>query len=195
VEFYPTDMIHTETETDIPGRAVYATDIYLWQALTLVRQFITSGIIANMHHRHPDGGVSFYRIIGKAGEAYLRNDTLQRFNETFGMSTKGKQCLQASVEAVKKGVAPIVDDLLVNNTQIKRGPNDLPLPYLTCAEILDEELPWNVRKAQAKRDAENEAKKAAKAIKREADDTEDAEDTEDADDTEDAEGVKMMDVN
>jgi len=154
LDFYPKKMIHSERESSVPGRQVYATDIYLWQALCLVRQYLFSCIQGQMHHRNPDGGVNFYRSIGAGGEVYLRTDTLVRFHETFGMSTKGKQCFQAAVEYIKEALRPIVADLLVDRTQTSKD-GDARIPYLTCCEILDEELPWVVRRALQKKDEDN----------------------------------------
>lgn len=145
MEYYPKKMMHSEDTTHIPGRAIYSTDIYLWQGLVLVRQYLSSCMLSNMHHRCFDGGAAFYRCIGAGGDAYLRSDTLDRFHLSFGMSTKGKQCLQAAVEFHKSSLAPIVKKLLVDRTQVNRkakGGEEQGLPYLTCTEILDEELPW-----------------------------------------------------
>jgi len=147
MEFYPTQMIHAETIEDVPGRAIYATDIYLWQALTLVRQYISCSYMANMHHRAPDGGANFYRCIGASGDAYLRKDTLERFHKSFAMSSKGKVCLAQAIEIIKDSLAPIANELLVDRTQVNRGPKDKPA-YLLCAEFLDEELPWNAQAAK-----------------------------------------------
>jgi hypothetical protein len=153
IDYYPKKMIHSESATDVPGRAIYATDIYLWQGLTLVRQYLASSYMANLHHRAPDGGVHFFRCIGEGGNAYLRKDTLDRFHQSFGMSTKGKQCLHVAVEFIKDQLRPIVEELLTDRTQINRRPNERKPTYLTCGEILEEELPW-VIKAKAAEEAE-----------------------------------------
>lgn len=146
MEFYPRKMVHSETATDVPGRSIYATDIYLWQALTIVRQYLSSAYMANKHHRCWDGGVQLYRCIGEGSKAYLRKDTLDRFHQSFGMSTKGKQCLQVGVDFIKDQLRPIVEDLLVDRLQLTSTYEEAKeMPYLTCAEILDEELPWVVQ--------------------------------------------------
>jgi hypothetical protein len=148
IEYFPEKMMHPETPGLVPGRATYATDIYLWQALCLVRQYVTSAYLNNLHHRALDGGASFYRSIGMGGDAYLGRDVLALFHTNFSMSSKGKTCLQSAVEFFKDAIKPIVADLLVLGTHGQQAPDRI-LPYLTCAEILDEELPWVVERAEA----------------------------------------------
>jgi len=69
--------------------------------------------------------------------------------------------LQVAVEFVKDQLKPIVAELLIDRTQVRRGENDVGLPHLTCTEVADEELPWIV-KAQAR---DTEARKAAEAAR------------------------------
>lgn len=140
--FYPPHLHHPATEEYIPGRAVYAEDIYDWQALTILRQYLSLAFIGDRHHRAPDGGVSFYRTIGKGGSAYLNKETLNMFHTKFVMSVKGRLCLAGAVEQAKMEMRAVVKDLLEDRTSAVKDPKDPPLPYLTCTEILNEELPW-----------------------------------------------------
>ncbi|TVY45584.1 hypothetical protein LSUB1_G000942 [Lachnellula subtilissima] len=78
LEYYPPRMMHIQKGSVVPSRAVYDTDIYLWQARSLVQQYISSSYFSNLHHRGPDGGVHFYRTIGYGGEAYLCKDSLEK---------------------------------------------------------------------------------------------------------------------
>jgi len=145
LEYYPSRMVHKEDEGEfIPGRATYANDIYLWMALSLFRQYVSTAYLSNFHHGASDGGLSFYRTIGSADATYLRQDTLKCFNNSFDMSSKGKTCLAAAVDIIKMDVKPIVARLLVDRSQATRNPNSPGLPHLTCTEILDHELPWHI---------------------------------------------------
>jgi hypothetical protein len=142
-EYYPIKMHHPEKPAPkIPGCDTYGNDIYLWQALTLVRQYFTSAMLSNLHNRANDGGAYFYHCIGQGGDCYLNNDVLERFHENFAMSTKGKECLRMAVAFMKKSMQKIVEPLLEDQSQISRRPDDPKPRYLTCSEIEDDELPW-----------------------------------------------------
>lgn len=162
IDFYPKKIVHGETENNVPGRSAYTNDIYEWMALTMIRQYIASSILANMHHRAPDGGTTFYRIIGQGGGAYCRSDTLDRFHETFVMSTKGKQCMQAAVDYIKESLRPLVAELTADYTSLTgQGTTEKKLPYLTCAKIRKSEMPWVVRRMQQQEEADRRAAKEA----------------------------------
>lgn len=140
VEFYPARMIHKEDTDTVPGRALYANDIYFWQGLTLCRQFIASGILSNVHHRASDGGMAFYRAIGEG--TYLRPESLGRYHNTFDMSSKGRACLLTGLDAVKEDLKVVVQPLLIDHSQTTRSTDTTPFGYFTCTEVIDEELPW-----------------------------------------------------
>jgi hypothetical protein len=144
LEYYPEAMVHVETPENIPGRDVYSSDIYLWQGLIIVRQYIGSAYMQKVHHRAHDGGTKFYRDIGAAGNAYLIPKVLALFHQSFGMSTKGKQRLAESIEVIKAALSKVVKDLLVDRTQLIWGADRSMAKYLLCTEILEEELPWNL---------------------------------------------------
>jgi hypothetical protein len=148
LEWFPQKMIHGDTDAQFPGHQLYATDVYLWIGLTIVRQFLSSCMQGNMHHRNPDGGVKFYRSIGTGKEAYLGDEALERFHETFPMTSKSKQQLQRAVEFIKDKIKSVVNDLLVDRTQTSSTAENCEprIPYLTCSEILDADLPWIERR-------------------------------------------------
>ncbi|KAF8858788.1 hypothetical protein BDZ45DRAFT_590717 [Acephala macrosclerotiorum] len=150
MEFYPYRMVHKEDTTTVPGRAIYANDIYFWQALSLCRQYYSSAFVANLHHRASDGGLAFYRTIGAADASYLRAATLERFHTSFDMSAKGKVCLAAALETIKADLKPVVKDLLIDRSQATRTPDTPLFDHFTCTEVLDEELPWYEPPAQYK---------------------------------------------
>lgn len=142
LQFYPARMLHKEDAVSIPGRAIYATDIYLWQALTIFRQYIGSAIMSNLHHRASDGGLAFYRTLAYAEATYLKSDSLEKFHQSFDMSAKGRACLVAALEQIKADAKPIVQELLADRSSLTRGVDDLPLDHLTSTEICEEEMPW-----------------------------------------------------
>ncbi|KAJ5034903.1 uncharacterized protein L3040_008171 [Drepanopeziza brunnea f. sp. 'multigermtubi'] len=124
---------------------MYGAEIYLWQAIVILRQFISSAYLSNYHHRVSDAGLSFYRTIGQGDTTYLRSDTLDKFHHNFSMSPKGRQILAVAVEQIKKEARPIVSEFLRDPSQLIRLPTDPELDYLTCIELLDEALPWYLK--------------------------------------------------
>ncbi|KAM3083652.1 hypothetical protein ACMFMG_002232 [Clarireedia jacksonii] len=139
LQFYPQRLIHRETESKIPGRADYGADIYLWQALTMVRQFLASCMLANRHHRAEDGGTEFYRMVERCD--YIGKKAMEDFHVIFGMSTKGKQCLLEAVKTIKDDLRVVVEGLLREELQLRRREGKRRR-YLTCVRIRTEELPW-----------------------------------------------------
>ncbi|KAL2062417.1 hypothetical protein VTL71DRAFT_6683 [Oculimacula yallundae] len=142
LEFYPPRMTHKEDDDSVPGRTIYTADIYLWQAITVFRQFIASAFHSNFHHKAKDGGLAFYRTLGAADPSYLRPDTLEKFHQNFDMSIKARGLLVAALDQIKKEARFVVAELLHDRSQLVRGPNDQPRDHLTCTEILDQEMPW-----------------------------------------------------
>ncbi|KAH6675036.1 hypothetical protein B0J14DRAFT_588773 [Halenospora varia] len=146
IEHWPARMFHMQDGYQIPNRAVYGSDIYLYQARALVQQYISSAYLNNLHHCAPDGGARFYRTIGKAGDAYLapKSETIENFFMNFSMSGKGKVCFLDALAVVKNEIAPLVEGLLKDCTHAKRNEGEEKLNWLTCVEISDEELPWTM---------------------------------------------------
>jgi hypothetical protein len=149
LEYYPPKMHHRQIPGQkVPGRDDYIEDIYLWQALTIVRQYITSAFLSNMHHRAPDGGTWLYQCIAAGGDQYLRREVLDKFHVEFAMSAKGKDCLRLAVATIKASLCEIVQPLLVDRSMIYRAEEDPKPRYLTCVEIEDGELPWLVGRVE-----------------------------------------------
>ncbi|RDW62322.1 hypothetical protein BP6252_11755 [Coleophoma cylindrospora] len=140
--FFPPRMSHTITARSIPGRSTYAGDIYKWQSLTLMRQYVAERMMKNLTYGAPDGGTSFYRKLGEGGEAVLNDTTLTEYHKLFEMTTKGKSIFLKELDAMKADFQLIVKDLLVDNLQSREVPLPQPLPYLTCTIIQDNEMPW-----------------------------------------------------
>lgn len=143
MEYYPPKMHRPQIAGQkVPGRDDYIEDIYLWQALTIVRQYISSAFMSHMNHRAQDGGTWLYQCIAAGGDTYLRRDGLERFHVEFAMSAKGKDCLRLAVATIKGSLCEIVQPLLVDRSNIYRTEEDPRPRYLTCCEIEDDELPW-----------------------------------------------------
>jgi hypothetical protein len=141
--FFPRDMVHPANNPNsavTPGRSIYANDLYMWQALTLVREYIVSELMAGHGYPAADGGASFYRAIGKGAGAYCRAVDLDQWHLKFDMTAKGKQRLKDALIYVKAEMATVVAELLVCRTNIAYENGDYP--YLTHTEFSDEELPW-----------------------------------------------------
>lgn len=141
--FFPREMLHPPSNipgTGITGRAFYANDVYMWQALTLVRQYIVQEIMAGHGHVAADGGATFYRAIGNGGVAYCRAVDLDAWHTKFDMTAKGKQRLRDALIYVKEEMKSVVADLLVTRTNIPEAQGDYP--YLTYTGFKDADLPW-----------------------------------------------------
>lgn len=141
--FFPRVMLHppsNDPAAATPGRAFYANDVYFWQALTLVRQYIVKETLAGHGYAAGDGGALFYTTIGTGGGSYCRTADLEDWHKKFDMTAKGKQRLRDSLNTVKEEMKAVVAELMVSRSNIPRLPGDYP--YLTFTEFTDEELPW-----------------------------------------------------
>ncbi|OBT93037.1 hypothetical protein VE01_08567 [Pseudogymnoascus verrucosus] len=141
--FFPRAMLHppsNDPAAATPGRAFYANDVYYWQALTLVRQYIVKETMAGHGYAAVDGGSKFYTDIGTGGGSYCKAADLEDWHKKFDMTAKGKQRLRDSLNTVKEELRAVVAELMISRSNISRLPNDYP--YLTFTEFKDEELPW-----------------------------------------------------
>jgi hypothetical protein len=140
VEFFPSLMRHPPPH---PIRSVYANDIWLWIALTLVRQYIAAAYASSQHHLARDGGMALYSKLAAGGEAYIDAATLAHFDQSFSLSSKSKNCLGDALTHIKHEISTLVTPLLVNRSLL---PNPLDAqgeyPYMTNAWFEDRELPW-----------------------------------------------------
>lgn len=141
--FFPRVMLHppsNDPDVATPGRAFYANDVYYWQALTLVRQYIVKEIMSGHGYAAGDGGSKFYNAIGTGGGSYCRAADLEEWHKKFDMTAKGKQRLRDSLNTVKEELKSVVAELMISRSNIPRLPGDYP--YLTFTEFRDDELPW-----------------------------------------------------
>lgn len=157
VEHFPPAMIHQTVQVvNKAGKAVqkpptrqnYAEDIYLWQALCLVRMYITTEIRHNGSFREIDGGASFFRSIAAGGNAYLQPQTIENYFNMMHMTERGKICLCNALYDLKNAMKHIVAPLVVNNSCVLQDDGKpMQHEYLTHTTISDKELPWNVKPA------------------------------------------------
>ncbi|ELR04982.1 hypothetical protein VC83_02871 [Pseudogymnoascus destructans] len=141
--FFPRVMLHppsNDPAAATPGRAFYANDVYYWQALTIVRQYIVNETMEGHGYAASDGGSKFYTAIGTDGGSYCRAADLEDWHKKFDMTAKGKQRLRDSLTTVKEEFRAVVAELMISRSNIPRLPGDYP--YLTFTEFKDEELPW-----------------------------------------------------
>ncbi|KAL3422379.1 hypothetical protein PVAG01_06535 [Phlyctema vagabunda] len=138
LDFVPPSMLYAGESTN---RHVYAGDIYKWQSLTIIRQFIAAQLRTGHGHDASDGGVAFYRAIGAAGNAYLNSHNLHHFYAHFPMSAKGKRKLVMVLNDIKKEYMTVVLPLIKNNSHCSNTIQP-PISYLTCADFHDNEMPW-----------------------------------------------------
>ncbi|KFY13605.1 hypothetical protein V492_03167 [Pseudogymnoascus sp. VKM F-4246] len=141
--FFPKAMLHppsNKPDAATPGRAFYANDVYYWQALTIVREYIIKETISGHGYSSGDGGFKFYTDIGAGGGAYCRAADLEEWHKKFDMTAKGKQRLRECLKNVKEEMRAVVSELMVSRSNIPKLPNDYP--YLTFTDFRDDELPW-----------------------------------------------------
>ena len=135
---YPEFM--RRSATDKPGRPTYGNDIYMWMAVCFFRQWFAQSISDDRTRRAPDGGYNFYAALHEGGQIYLSHVDFQEFHKFFPMSLKACQLLEANMGVLKEDIKRFVDDLMVENTHLKRDGQEMN--WLTCATIEKEDLPW-----------------------------------------------------
>lgn len=106
-----------------------------------IRQYFSSAVLQNRHHRAADGGMSFYRTIA-APHSYLLDDDYAAFHATFAMTPKSRAVFVHALNKLKNDIAAVVAGLLVNHSLAQKPADSEPYKYLTCTVVLDEELPW-----------------------------------------------------
>lgn len=142
---YPAHL--TRHAGDRPGRATYASDIYMWMAICFYRQYFAQAIADKRNHVARDGGFEFYRQLGQGGQAYLNHETFQNFHMYFPMSSKACNVLEANMGILKEEIKPFVKDLLVHRAMIDPAQFHDGVHWLTCSVIDKDDYPWHVEEA------------------------------------------------
>jgi hypothetical protein len=143
--YYPKIMRKT-THAKTPARTDYTSDIYMWMVTSVFRQWFAQSLCEGGGRAARDGGARLYREIGDGvGGAYLGREVMEAFHQLFPMSGKGKGCLATAVRQFKAEIKDYVAPLLVNHSQAQLPSRD----YLTCTEVLTDDLPWVVQAGDA----------------------------------------------
>ncbi|KAL9617947.1 MAG: hypothetical protein Q9160_007313 [Pyrenula sp. 1 TL-2023] len=139
---YPAHL--TRHAGDRPGRATYASDIYMWMAICFFRQYFAQAISDSRNRLAKDGGFAFYRQLGEGGQAYLNHETFQNFHMYFPMSSKACNVLEANMGILKEEIKPFVKDLLVHRANIDPAQFHEGVHWLTCSVVEKDDFPWHV---------------------------------------------------
>ena len=127
--------------TDKPGRPTYGNDIYMWMAVGFFRQWFAQSISDDRTRRAPDGGFNFYSALHEGGQAYLTHIDFVEFHKYFPMSLKACQLLEANMGVLKDDIKRFVDDLMHQESHLKRDEHDIS--WLTCTKLEKEDYPWD----------------------------------------------------
>lgn len=139
---YPTFLCRNHA--DKPHRTAYSNDIYMWMALAYFRQYISQSGNDGKNRLASDGGYKWYKAIHDGGSAYLDHDSMRHFHSFFPMSSKAVGVMEQHMNVLKEDVKVFVKDLMINRTHIDPATLAEREPWLTCAVIDDEDLPWKV---------------------------------------------------
>ncbi|KAL2812373.1 hypothetical protein BJX63DRAFT_432638 [Aspergillus granulosus] len=119
------------------------SNVYAWIAVTHYQQWLCQSFIEGRNYRAPDGGASLYRAIA-LGDAYL-NKLGHAISPlpTAEIGDEGKRGLrefERGLNELKNSIKGFVSDLLANYA--KYDPDIFgELPYLTCCQVREEEMP------------------------------------------------------
>ena len=139
LSYYP-ESLHRGADGEL-GCIAYATDVYMWMALALYRQWLCYALIERRNLHALDGGSHFYRSISLPG-SYLNARDQSFFNIVFPMSRRGCDMLNAKLHELKMEMQSFVVPLLINRCRYVFAQDP---PYLTCCQIDKEDLPWDER--------------------------------------------------
>ena len=137
ISWFP-DLVTREARITGPEhtRSTYGNDVYVWMALCVFRQFLSTAFSRDMHHSCKDGGYALYRTI--AAGTYLSSEELTHFHEKFPMSTRGKSTLRDHLRVIQNHVKTFVQPLLVNEAQL--DVDRFAIGHLTCVKVAKEDV-------------------------------------------------------
>ncbi|PLB45911.1 hypothetical protein P170DRAFT_429084 [Aspergillus steynii IBT 23096] len=116
-------------------------DSPMMKAVGLFRQWIAQHKALGNNIVSWDGGARLYRTIASGGQAYLPGDQFRYVYSPSVGELEAREILDRLAQ-VKDDVKQFVAPLLVNESRF--DPQRFgQLPYLTCAKIDDDALPWN----------------------------------------------------
>lgn len=129
---------------DKPHRTAYAADIYMWMALSFFRQYMAQAGNDEKTRLAEDGGYDYYRKFATGGNAYLHHEDMSTFHQYFPMSSKACSVFEAHMNVLKEEVKVFIRDLMIVRTHVNPADLGVDKPWLTCAVIDKEDLPWHV---------------------------------------------------
>jgi hypothetical protein len=144
LSYYPESLQRTKTvgraDRDSIGRASYANDIMQWIGLTVWRHWLAQQVCADRTHADADMGFAFFRLVAKAGEAYLDRNQLRQFHEFFPMSLKGESVVENRISELKQEGQGMVQKVLKNEAYL--DVEKFPAGHLTCTWVGPDDYPW-----------------------------------------------------
>lgn len=111
-----------------------------WLGLTVWRHWIAQQVCTDNTHNSADMGFEFFRVISRAGEAYLDRNQLRQFHEYFPMSLKGESVLENRISELKQEGQGIVAKVLENHSYL--DVERFPAGHMTCTWLGPEDYPW-----------------------------------------------------
>lgn len=99
-------------------------------------------------------GFEFFKVISRAGEAYLDRNQLRQFHDYFPMSPKGESVVENRVSELKQEGQGMVRKALENHSYL--DVDRFPAGHMTCTWVGPDDYPWE-RAARAAAAAEAES--------------------------------------
>jgi len=144
LSYYPESLQRTKTvgraDRDSIGRASYANDIMQWIGLTIWRHWISQQVCSDKTHHSDDMGWEFFRLVSRAGEAYLDRNQLRQFHDYFPMSLKGESVVENRISELKQDGQGMVKKVLENQAYLDI--DKFPAGHMTCTWVGPEDYPW-----------------------------------------------------
>ena len=144
LSYYPESLQRIKTvgraDRDSIGRASYANDIMQWIGLTIWRHWLSQQVASDKTHHSEDMGWEFFRLVSRAGEAYLDRNQLRQFHEYFPMSLKGESVVENRISELKQDGQGMVKKVLDNQAYL--DVDKFPAGHMTCTWVGPDDYPW-----------------------------------------------------
>ncbi|KAF2681698.1 hypothetical protein K458DRAFT_456763 [Lentithecium fluviatile CBS 122367] len=141
MSIYPGDLATPSKDLPIK-REEYSKDILVWMALTFFRHWLGQRIISQKGYHADDGGYELYKQLGTAGEAYMDKHVMYQFHAKFPMTKKAMNVLENHLLEIKECIKGVVDKHCILASTCMLDIKKYPVPYLTCVEFEQADLPW-----------------------------------------------------
>ncbi|KAF2793979.1 hypothetical protein K505DRAFT_243134 [Melanomma pulvis-pyrius CBS 109.77] len=141
VTAYPGGMLEPSKWHPIK-RDEYARDVLVWMALSFYRHWLAQRIVLEQGSTAEDGGFKLYSQIGQAGEAYMDKSVINQFHTRAPMTKKAMNVLENHVLEIKECMKGHVEHHGVLKSLCQLDVYRHPVEYLTCVEVLRQDIPW-----------------------------------------------------